>query len=135
MSNIEIGFLGLGLTLLLILIKIPIGVVLGIVAFGGIAVLTNLQAAWSIASSIPYDFISDWNLSAVPTFLLMGFIASEAGLSRGLFTSIRVFFGRVPGGLASATVMASAMFASASGSSVATAAAFSISPSCLRSHR
>jgi len=124
-SNIEIGFWGLALTLVLILVRIPIAVVLGLVAFGGIAAITSLPAAWSIASSIPYDFISDWNLSAVPTFLLMGFIASEAGLSRGLFTSIRVFFGRVPGGLASATVLASAMFASASGSSVATAAAFS----------
>ena len=57
-------------------------------------------------------------------FLLMGFIAARAGLTNGLFTSARVFVGRVPGSLASSTVMASALFASCSGSSMATAAAF-----------
>jgi len=125
MDRVELGFTGVAIALLLIAVRTPIGVALGIVAFGGIWALTNLSAAWSIATAIPYNFITNWNLSAVPTFLLMGYIASEAGLTRGLFSSIRMFFGRVPGGLASSTVLASAMFASASGSSVATAAAFS----------
>ncbi len=125
MTNIEIGTFGVVLTLLLIAVRIPIGVVLGVVAFGGIAAITNLKAALSITSVIPYNFITDWNLSAIPTFLAMGFIASEAGLTRGLFAAIRMFLWRIPGGMASATVVASAMFASASGSSIATSAAFS----------
>jgi C4-dicarboxylate transporter, DctM subunit len=124
-DRVEVGFIGVGIALLLLAVRTPIGVSLGLVSFAGIWYLTSISAAWSIVTAIPYNFITNWNLSAVPTFLLMGYVASETGLTRGLFSSIRMFFGRVPGGLASSTVLASAMFASASGSSVATAAAFS----------
>jgi tripartite ATP-independent transporter DctM subunit len=58
-------------------------------------------------------------------FLFMGFVAVEAGLTRGLFGAARIFLARIPGGLASSTVFASALFGAASGSSVATSAAFS----------
>lgn len=125
MDRVELGFAGVAITLIMLALRTPIGVTLGLVSFVGIWMLTSINAAWSIMTAIPYNFVTNWNLSAVPTFLLMGFIASETGLTRGLFASVRMFFGRVPGGLASSTVIASAMFASASGSSVATAAAFS----------
>jgi C4-dicarboxylate transporter DctM subunit len=124
MDRIEIGTLGIVVALVLIALRMPIGVVLGIVSFVGIAAITGLSGAWGILTSIPLNFVANWNLSAVPMFLLMGFIAARAGLTNGLFTSARVFVGRVPGSLASSTVMASALFASCSGSSMATAAAF-----------
>lgn len=125
MDRVDIGFLGVAITFVLILFRVPVGIVLASVGFAGIAVLTSLRASWSIASNVPFELIGDWNLSAVPMFLLMGFLASEAGLTRGLFQAARIFLSRVPGGLASATVVASALFAAASGSSVATAASFS----------
>jgi len=124
MDRIQIGTLGIAVALALIALRMPIGVVLGIVSFVGIAAITGLSGAWGILTSIPLNFVANWNLSAVPMFLLMGFIAARAGLTNGLFTSARVFVGRVPGSLASSTVMASALFASCSGSSMATAAAF-----------
>ena len=124
-ERFEIGLIGIGIALFLMIVRTPVGVALGLVSFGGIAALTSTKAAWSILTSIPYSFITNWNLSAVPMFLLMGFVASQAGLTSGLFSSARIIIGRLPGGLASATVIASALFASASGSSVATAAAFS----------
>ncbi|MBN9889309.1 TRAP transporter large permease [Salipiger abyssi] len=125
MDRLEIGIAGIVVALILIALRMQVGVVLGIVAFGGIAAITNMGAAWGILTAIPANFIAQWSLSAVPMFLLMGYIAAQAGLTNGLFASARIVLGRVPGGLASATVVASALFASASGSSVATAAAFS----------
>lgn len=125
MDRIDIGVIGIVVTLLFIALRMQVGVVLGIIAFAGIAALTSMSAAWSMLATIPKSFIAQWSLSAVPMFLLMGYIASQTGLTKGLFASARVFLGRVPGGLASATVVASALFASASGSSVATSAAFS----------
>lgn len=125
MDRVEIGFVGIVIALILIVLRMQVGVVLGVVAFVGITFLTSSGAAWGILTAIPSNFIADWNLSAVPMFLLMGYIAAQAGLTKGLFQNARILLGRVPGGLASATVVASAMFASASGSSVATAAAFS----------
>ena len=125
MDRLEIGIIGVVIALVLIAMRVQVGVVLGIVAFVGIAVITSIKAAWGILTAIPHNFIAQWSLSAVPMFLVMGYIAAQTGLTKGLFSSARIFLGRVPGGLASATVIASALFASASGSSVATSAAFS----------
>ncbi len=125
MDRIEIGFIGIGLVLVLIGIRVPIGVAMGSTAFIGIWSMMGWRPAVGIAKAVPFHLIGDWNLSAIPMFLLMGFIAVEAGLTRGLFGAARILLSWLPGGLASSTVAASALFASASGSSVATAAAFS----------
>ncbi|MER1968045.1 TRAP transporter large permease [Castellaniella sp. GW247-6E4] len=125
MDPLLVGILGIVLLLVFIATRFPIGIAMGLVGFLGILLIIGLQPAIGVAKAVPYELVGDWNLSAVPMFLLMGYFASAAGLTRGLFRAARIFLGHVPGGLASATVMASALFASASGSSVATAAAFS----------
>ena len=100
MSNIAIGFIGLGAGMMLLLLRVQIGVALGLVSFLGIAILLNFRAAWGIITAIPFNFVGDWNLTAIPMFLLMGFIASESGLSTGLFRAMRLLLSWLPGGLA-----------------------------------
>lgn len=123
MSNLAIGFVGLGFCLLLMALRVQIGVALGVVSFFGIAAILNMKAAWGIITAVPFNFVGDWNLSAVPMFLLMGYVASSAGLTSGLFNSMRLSLSRLPGGLGVASVGACALFAAASGSSVATSSA------------
>ena len=123
MDNTTIGFAGLALALLLMALRMQIGAALGLVSFVGIAMILNFKAAWGIVTAVPYNFVGDWNLSAAPMFLLMGYVASAAGLTAGLFKAMRLFLSRLPGGLGVASVGACALFAAASGSSVATAAA------------
>lgn len=125
MDPLLVGVLGISLLLAFIATRFPIGIAMGLVGFLGIVLIIGVHPAIGVAKAVPYELVGDWNLSAVPMFLLMGYFASAAGLTRGLFQAARIFLGKVPGGLASATVLASALFASASGSSVATAAAFS----------
>lgn len=125
MSMVEIGFASLGLVLFLIAMRAPIGIVLLLVSFVGVWAATGFQVAWGMARAIPFDFIANWSFSAVPMFLLMGFIASNGGLTSGLFDAMRIVLRRVPGGLACAGVGACALFSAASGSSVATSAAMS----------
>lgn len=125
MDPLLVGILGIVLLLVFIATRFPIGIAMGLAGFLGIYLIIGLQPAIGIAKAVPYELVGDWNLSAVPMFLLMGYFASAAGLTRGLFGAARIFLSHVPGGLASATVLASALFACASGSSVATAAAFS----------
>ncbi|WP_294928782.1 TRAP transporter large permease subunit [uncultured Paracoccus sp.] len=134
MERIEIGFIGIAVMLGLIGIRVPIGAAMGGTAFVGIWAMMGWNPAVGIARAIPFNLIGDWNLSAIPMFLLMGFFAVEAGLTKGLFGAARVLLTWLPGGLASSTVVASGLFASASGSSVATAAAFAriASPEMLR---
>ena len=124
MSNITIGLIGIALGLSLIALRVQIGVALGIVSFFGIASIVNLRAAWGIISSVPFNFVGDWNLTAIPMFLLMGYVASFAGLTGGLFKAMRIFLSRLPGGLAIASVGACGLMSAASGSSVAVSAAF-----------
>jgi tripartite ATP-independent transporter DctM subunit len=125
MGNIAIGFLGIGCGLFLIALRVQIGVALGLVSFFGIATILNAKAAWGIVTAVPFNFVGEWNLTAVPMFLFMGYVASSTGLTFGLFRAMRLFMSRLPGGLAVASVGACALFAAASGSSVATASAMS----------
>lgn len=122
MERFDIGLIGIAFVLLLIVIRMPVGIVLALVSFVGIWAVTNLGAAFGMLRSVPYQFVANWSFSAVPMFLLMGYIASNAGLTAGLFRTMRLVLHRVPGGLACSSVGASALFAAASGSSVATAA-------------
>ncbi|SDX54481.1 TRAP transporter large permease [Litoreibacter albidus] len=111
--------------LALIAIRVPIGLALISVSFFGIAYEASLRAAIGSIARLPYELATNWSFSAVPMFLLMGFVAAETGLTKGLFNACRSLLSKLPGALACASVLASALFAAASGSSVATAAAMS----------
>jgi C4-dicarboxylate transporter, DctM subunit len=121
-SRQTLGFGSLALVLFLIAIRMPIGVALGVVAFLGFTTLRNVNVAFAVMQGTPFEVAANWGLSAIPMFILMGAIAHNTGISSALFQAARLWFSGLPGGLAVATNMASAGFAAASGSSVATAA-------------
>jgi tripartite ATP-independent transporter DctM subunit len=125
MDRVDVGLLGIGALLVLLLLRTPIGVALGLVAFVGVSVVLNTNAALGLLGAVPFDFIGDWSLSAVPMFIFMGYIATEMKLTAALFGAMRVFLSGLPGSLAVSSVAACAMFAAASGSSVATSASMS----------
>lgn len=125
MSNLVIGWIGVGALFGLLAFRMSIGTALMAVSFVGITVMLNLQAAFGIVSAMPFNLIGDWSLTAIPMFLFMGFIAANTGLTAGAFDLLRVLLARIPGGLASASVGACGLFAAASGSSIATTAAMS----------
>lgn len=125
MSDLATGWAGIAVLFGLIAVRVPIGVALAVVSIVGIAILTSTGAAFGIITALPFTFIGDWSLTAIPMFLLMGFVAASTGLTSGAFDLLKVALGRVPGGVASASVAACGLFAAASGSSVATTAAMS----------
>jgi tripartite ATP-independent transporter DctM subunit len=75
--------------------------------------------------SVPFELASAYSLSVVPLFILMGAVASRAGMSRELFDAANAVFSGFRGALANATVGACAAFGAICGSSIATAATFS----------
>ena len=123
MSGNEVALFAIAGLLFLIAIRIPIAISFFVVSFIGLFVLRGSRTAIYFVNSVPFEFISHWSLSAIPMFLLMGAIASRSGISESLFRAARLWLGFLPGGLAVATNWASAAFAAASGSSVATVAA------------
>lgn len=123
LSSVAIGVIGIVAVLVLLAVRIPIGIVLGLVALVGISALRGVEVALSVIRTVPFDFAAHWELTAVPMFLLMGAFAYYSGISGALFTAARLWFSALPGGLAVASNFACAGFAAASGSSMATAAA------------
>ncbi len=121
--NVAVGFWGVAILVLLLIGRVPVALALMAVSFGGITFLVGLEPAFGIVMNTPYSFVASWTMSAVPMFLLMGFVAYHAGLTTGLFEAAKVVLRRVPGGLAISAVFACSGFAAVSGSSLACAAA------------
>lgn len=123
MSPLAVALLSLAAILTLIGLRFPIGVAIGLVSLAGFWLLRDLNVALIVLRDTPFDFAANWDLTAIPMFLLMGAIANNSGISTALFQAARVWFGWLPGGLAVATNFACAGFGAACGSSVASAAA------------
>ena len=121
--SLEVGFMGLAALMFLLVIRVPVALALIAVSFGGIASLVGFTPAFGIVSNTPYSFVANWTMSAVPMFLLMGFVAFHAGLTGGLFEAAKAVLKNVPGGLAISSIFACSGFAAVSGSSLACAAA------------
>ncbi|MGC9420869.1 MAG: TRAP transporter large permease subunit, partial [Rhodovulum sp.] len=83
-----------------------------------------LSVAVKTAGQVPHSKVASQALSLIPTFILIGYLAYYAGLTRALFEAAKRWIAWVPGGLAVSTVFATAGFAAVSGASVATAAVF-----------
>ena len=83
-----------------------------------------LTVATKTAGQVPHSKVASQALSLIPTFILIGYLAYYAGLTKALFEAAKRWIAWVPGGLAVATVFATAGFAAVSGASVATSAVF-----------
>lgn len=123
MTDLQVGLVGLLTVVLLIASSAPIGVSLIAVSYAGVWAIAGHGAAWGMLSVMPHTLIASWTLSSVPMFLLMGFVCYHCRLTNGLFDAARLWFGRLPGGLAIASVFGCSGFAAITGSSVACAAA------------
>lgn len=121
--SVEIGIYGVIALGILLVLRLPVALALILVSFSGIWAMIGLRPALGILENTPYSFVASWTMSAVPMFLLMGFVAFHTGMTAGLFDAAKVFLARLPGGLAISSIFACSGFAALSGSSIATAAA------------
>ena len=62
-----------------------------------------------------YSATTNYILSAIPMFVLMGAILERSGIAARLFRTMQLWLGRLPGGLAVATIAMGATFAAAAG--------------------
>jgi len=117
-----VGLIGIGFLLFLLLLGVQVGVSIGLVGFLGVAYLIGTNPSLGILATVPYRTWASYNMSIIPLFLLMGEFSFKSGLIRDLYRTMNCWLGRLPGGLAMATVGACAGFAAVSGSALATAA-------------
>jgi C4-dicarboxylate transporter, DctM subunit len=124
LSGIEVGLVIFGVMLALMVVRVPIGIAMFVVGFGGYLYLTggNVTALLNSLKNLAYARLSNYDLVVIPLFLLMGQFATHGGLSKALFRFVGAFLGHWKGGVAIAAIGACAGFGAICGSSVATAA-------------
>ncbi len=123
-----IGLAGLGIMFLLLALRMPVGLAMLAIGIGGNYVLSlfvpflRFEPYLNQFKALLWSTVANYDLSVVPLFVLMGYLASEANLSRDLFRGLEALMSRRRGGVAMAAVGACGGFGAVCGSSLATAA-------------
>jgi len=137
MDTIEIGLAVTGFLLVLVVIGMRVAFAAALAGLVGLIWIfwakkgyDPSQFVWALtvatktAGQVPHSKIASQALSLIPTFILIGYLAYHAGLTKALFEAAKRWVGWLPGGLGVSTVFATAGFAAVSGASVATSAVF-----------
>jgi len=132
MDSISIGLWVTGFMLVFVLIGVRVAFAAAIAGFIGLVWIFSARmgfekgfmVAVKMAGTVPHSKVSTLALSLIPTFILIGFLAYHAGLTKALFEAAKRWVGWLPGGMGVATVFSAAGFAAVSGASVATSAVF-----------
>ena len=121
-----VAIIGIVILLLLMFNGMNIGWAMLLVGFFGYAFVVNFNAAFGVLSTVPTTQAATYSLTVIPLFILMGNFAYASGISSGLYNACDKLLARLPGGLACATVGASACFGAICGSTQATAATIGV---------
>ncbi len=122
MSVIAVTALIFVVLMVLILVRTPIAVAMAVSGVLGTVVISGWSTALATIRQGPFERATSYTLVVIPLFVLMGYLSSQAGLSRSLFQAANVWLGHLRGGLAMATVVGCAGFGAICGSSLATGA-------------
>ncbi|MFZ7104243.1 MAG: TRAP transporter large permease [Peptococcaceae bacterium] len=117
-----VGIIGIVGLIALLFSGISVGIAMAIVGVLGFAFLNGIGPALGLFMTVPYSTVASYSMSVVPLFMLMGQFAFYSGVSKDLYVTANSWLGHFRGGLAMASIGASAMFAAICGSSPATTA-------------
>jgi tripartite ATP-independent transporter DctM subunit len=126
MSGPLVGVVGIAVMFaVLFLLRIPAAFAMMLVGFLGMAYVTSFQAAIGMVGPDLWNIFSNYGLTVIPMFILVGEFIHYGGYNNGLYHATYRWFGHYRGGLAITTIMACAAFSAISGSNTATAATMS----------
>jgi len=124
MTSVTVGIASVIAIVIAIYSGVHIAIALGMISFVGVVLLKNSEISFSLLSLAIADSVSEETFATVPLFVMMGLVVSRAGLGRDVYDFANEIFRPVRGGLGMATVAANAIFASVTGSSIASASVF-----------
>ena len=105
----------------LLLLGVPVAFALGFSGMVGMYLLAGGETALTQVPLIAYKSLDDFGLTAIPLYVLMSQILLTGKVGSDLYEVGSKCLRHLPGGLGVATILACAVFAAISGSSVATA--------------
>ena len=118
MSAELVGLIGVAVVIVLLLFfRVWIGMAMTIVGCLGILYLQGFKQAFGVMGTVPYETVAYYPMAALPLFVLMGVIVGNTSIGEDLYYAVYKWIGELRGGLASATVIACAVFAAITGSS------------------
>jgi len=110
-----------GLLIALMLTGMPVSISLGLTVLTYLFTMTQVPIE-SVALKL-FTGIENFSIMAIPFFILAGTLLTQGGVARRMIHFATTMVGHLYGGLALAGIIACALFAAISGSSVATVAA------------
>ena len=122
MDLIFVGVAGVVFLLVLLAFGVPIAFAMAFTGVAGLWVIEGPAPAMAHAALVPWAHGRDFIFVTVPLFVLMGQLFYQAGFASELYEGLRKWVGRVPGGLAIASVLTCGGFGAVTGSSIATVA-------------
>ena len=122
MDKFTLGIIAFPILFSMLAIRMPIGLAMLIVGGSGTILIAGWLPILSQVKTSAWHLFSNYSLSVIPLFLLMGNFAGKAGMSEALFKFTGACLGHRKGGVAMAAIGACAGFGAICGSSLATAA-------------
>jgi C4-dicarboxylate transporter DctM subunit len=122
MDPVNVGIIGIGFLIFLFLLRMPVAFAMAFVGFLGFSYLGSFKAGLRLLARDIFEQFSNFPISAIPMFILMGSFAFASGIGKRLYDAAYTILGSLRGGLTLATVVASGFFAAICGSTSATAA-------------
>ena len=120
MDTTTLAILGFAALLILLFLRMSVGAAMMLVGAVGIYMIRPAASLPVVAGEI-FGEASNYSLTILPLFILMGNLAGISGMSRDLYDAAHSWIGHLKGGLASATIVGCAGFSALSGSSLAAA--------------
>lgn len=122
MSEFSIAIIGLFFLFFLLFIGVPVAFSMFLVGFSGLVMIQGFETTLALVGSTAYHAIGNWLYLVIPMFVLMGEFAGESGIVTDIFTFFRTWSGKARGSLGIVTILTSALFSFATGSSIAATA-------------
>ena len=122
MDPVFLGIVAMVAVLALIMYGVPIAFALGFVGVIGNGILIGWPQTALQTQLIAWEVGTNFLFIAAPLFLFMGQLVYHTGVASDMYEAIYKWFGRLPGGLAVTSTVASAGFGAVTGSSIAAVA-------------
>jgi C4-dicarboxylate transporter, DctM subunit len=119
MDPITVGIIGVVVMLCLLVLGVPIAFSMAVVGIIGTAVVVGFTQALLQITLITWEKGIDFIIVCIPLFIFMGQLTATTGIASELYEFVQRWLGRLPGGLAIASVCACGAFGAVTGSSVA----------------
>lgn len=116
-----VGAATIVLMIVLLFFRVPIAFTLMVPSILAMLSLRGDRAVANLIVDGPESSLFQYLYSAMPMFILLGMVLAASGIADRIYDACRIWFGRVPGGLAIATSVAGGGMSAISGSTIGTA--------------